>query len=177
MSLLGERALAVHAALGRAGVPHAFGGAIALAYCILEPRGTRDLDVNVFVGIDRIEGVFAALPRGVTSDEADAKAARRDGQVRLYWDETPVDLFFDTHEFHRLVARGVTEVPFEGSTIPVIGCEALIVFKAMFNRTKDWADIEAMLEGGSDGRGALAHLRGLLGPADPSAMRLAGLIG
>jgi hypothetical protein len=31
-------------------------------------------------------------------------------------------------------------------TIPVLGCTALAVFKAMFDRTRDWADIEAMIE-------------------------------
>lgn len=49
MSLLAQRLLAVHDALDAAELPHAFGGAIALAYCTEEPRGTRDLDVNVFV--------------------------------------------------------------------------------------------------------------------------------
>ena len=38
------------------------GGAIALAYCTLDPRGTRDLDFNVFVGAERAREVFAALP-------------------------------------------------------------------------------------------------------------------
>jgi hypothetical protein len=49
VSVLAQRLLAVHAALDDAGLPHAFGGAIALAYCTLEPRGTRDIDVNVFI--------------------------------------------------------------------------------------------------------------------------------
>ena len=53
MSALGERLLAVHDALDGAGMPHAIGGAIALGYCVVEPRGTRDLDVNVFVPQER----------------------------------------------------------------------------------------------------------------------------
>ena len=42
-------ALRLHAGLESGGIPHAFGGAIALADWTLEPRGTRDIDVNLFV--------------------------------------------------------------------------------------------------------------------------------
>jgi hypothetical protein len=177
MSILAERLLAVHAALDEAGFPHAFGGAIALAYCTQEPRGTRDLDVNVFVGADRANEALDAMPQGVTVTKANRTAARRDGQVRVMWDDTPVDLFFDTHEFHREAAKGIVEVPFEGTVIPVLGCEALIVFKAMFNRTKDWADIEAILAAdAADAHQALDRLRSLLGISDPATVRLAALV-
>ncbi len=37
-------------------------------------------------------------------------------------------------------------VPFEGHSIPVLDCTALAVFKAMFDRARDWVDIEAMVE-------------------------------
>ncbi len=46
---LTERVAALHAALRGAGIPHAFGGALALAFCTAEPRGTQDIDVNVFL--------------------------------------------------------------------------------------------------------------------------------
>lgn len=39
---------AVHRSLEQAGIPHAFGGAFALAY-YGAPRETKDIDVNVFV--------------------------------------------------------------------------------------------------------------------------------
>jgi len=146
MSVLAERLLEVHAAFGRAGIPHAFGGAIALAYCTEEPRGTRDVDVNVFVSADQAGPVLTALPAGVAIDAADvAAAAARDGQVRVWWEDTPVDVFFDVHDFHDAAAASVRAVPFSGVMIPVLGCEALAVFKVVSNRTKDWADVEAML--------------------------------
>lgn len=177
MSVLAERLLAVHAALDEAGFPHAFGGAIALAYCTQEPRGTRDLDVNVFVGADRASEVLDAMPRGVTVRPTDRAAARRDGQVRVMWDDTPIDLFFETHQFHRDAAQQIVEVPFEGATIAVLGGETLLVLKAMFNRTRDWADIEAMLDAGAvDGQGAVDRLRTLLGGTDPAVVRLAALV-
>ncbi len=46
MTTLVEKVLALSEALTAADVPHAFGGAIALAYCTEDPRGTRDVDVN-----------------------------------------------------------------------------------------------------------------------------------
>lgn len=146
MSELGERLLAVHDSLEQAHIPHAIGGAIALGYCTLEPRGTRDLDVNVFVGPERVKQVFAALPVGVTFSGLSLEQAERDGQVRLWWEDTPIDLFFSVLPFHEEVEREVRQVPFEGRTIPVVGCTALGVFKAIFDRPRDWVDIEAMVE-------------------------------
>jgi len=149
MSALGERLLAVHDALDGAAMPHAFGGAIALGYCVLEPRGTRDLDVNVFLPKERFAEVVAVLPRGIAAEPDDIAKGERDGQVRLMWAETPVDIFMDNVPFHDDVKLSVRDVEFEGRRIPVLGCSALAVFKAMFDRTKDWGDIEAMLEAGT----------------------------
>ena len=42
---LPERLIELHRALTRRKLPHAFGGAIALAYWTLDPRGTSDIDV------------------------------------------------------------------------------------------------------------------------------------
>lgn len=177
MSVLADQLLALHDALDRADLPHAFGGAIALAYCTREPRGTRDLDVNVFVEPDRADEVFDAMPRGVKITPDAYKTVAIEGQVRLTWDETPIDLFFAVHDFHRESAKSVAQVPFEGTTIPVLACDSLIVFKAMFNRTRDWADIESILQAGAtDGRGALGHLRSLLETSHPAIARLAALL-
>lgn len=177
MNGLAESLLAVDAALEKAGFPHAFGGAIALAYCTREPRGTRDIDVNIFVPASRADEALDVMPPGVTITGANRATARQDGQVRVMWDETPIDLFFDTHEFHRETAEGVIRVPFEGTTIPVLGCESLIVFKAMFNRPRDWADIGEILGAGTPDVGrALERLRQLLGDTDPAVARLTALI-
>jgi hypothetical protein len=176
MSELGDRLLAVHDALERARIPHAIGGAIALGYCTLEPRGTRDLDVNVFVGPNRVKDVFAALPEPVALDGLSLERAERDGQVRLWWEQMPLDLFFSVLPFHAQVAAEVRRVPFEGRTIPVVGCTALAVFKAMFDRPRDWVDIEAMIEARSiDLDEALRWVVEMTGPETPAAGRLEAL--
>jgi hypothetical protein len=173
VSALAERLIAVHDALAEADFPHAFGGAIALGYCTLEPRGTRDLDVNVFVTLDRVKQVFAALPQAVTVTALDLEKAERDGQVRVWWDQTPVDVFFNVLPFHSEVARNVRQVSFAERTIPVLGCTALAVFKAMFDRTKDWADIEAMAATDAlDVRVACERVASLLGRNHAGYLRL-----
>lgn len=176
MSLLGQRLLAVHDALTQAQLPHAFGGAIALAYCTEEPRGTRDLDVNVFSDPSDAAVVLEALPGEVSARPRDIDAAERDGQVRVWWDETPIDVFLSVHALHARFAEEIRWVPFESHDIPALGCTALIVFKALFNRTKDWADIEEIVQAhAGDIPQATEWLKSLLGSEDPVVKRLTSL--
>ncbi len=179
MSLLGQRLIEVARTLTEARLEHAFGGAIALAYCTEEPRGTRDLDVNIFVAPERAREALAALPAPVTVSEADLAMAEGEGQVRLWWgQDTPIDVFLDIHDFHRDVERGVRWVSFEDRTIPVLGCLALAVFKALFDRTKDWADIEEMIKRDSFDVGeAVAWIERLAGSDAPASHRMASLVG
>jgi len=164
VSDLSRLLFAVHDSLEQAGIPHAVGGAIALAYCTLDPRGTRDLDFNVFVSPQRAREVLAALPEGVEVSGERLEQLERDGQVRLKAGLTPVDLFLSVLPFHDHVAEQVRQVPFEGRTIPVLSCTALVVFKAMFDRTRDWADIEGMVEAQSFDAAEASHwIREMLG--------------
>lgn len=141
---LADRILAIHEAL--TSTPHAFGGAIALAY-YAEPRATIDIDLNVFVPATRYAGVAAALGHiGVATDDGEiARLVDRDGQARVFWDATPIDLFFAYDPFHDAAGRGRIKVPFGRSTIPILAVEHLIVCKVVFNRSRDWVDIEAIL--------------------------------
>lgn len=142
---LPEKLVALHRALARRRIPHAFGGAIALAYWTLDPRATSDIDVNVFLPAAEAERGLRALPPEVACPEGTAATIARDGQVRLWWGETPVDLFFDSIPLHEEAARRRKTVAFARARIPVLGPEELAVFKAMFDRTRDWGDVEAML--------------------------------
>ena len=173
---LPERIVAIHRALAKAGVPHAFGGAIALAYATLDPRGTSDVDVNIFTPANEPERALAALPDGIAQPPGTAEAIARDGQIRLWWDETPVDLFFDYIPLHDEAARNRRTVPFEGEQIPILGPVELAVFKIMFDRTRDWADMEAMTEAGTLDTGAVRKaVESLVGADDPRLARLDAL--
>lgn len=167
---LTDRILVLHASLTGAGLDHAFGGALALAFCTLEPRGTQDIDVNVFVGTDRVAEVLGALPVGVRSDAAARRQLTRDAQARLWWDETPVDLFLSNHPFHDKAHGRCRRVPFAGvEAFPVLACEDLAVFKAFFARPKDAVDITTMVEAGAvDGGLLVATVADLLGADHPS---------
>jgi hypothetical protein len=143
---LPERLIALHRALSRKRIPHAFGGAIALAYWTLSPRGTIDIDVNIFLQAGDCGRALRALPDEITRPPDTEEVIARDGQIRLWWDGTPVDLFFDYVPVHTDAARNRQTVPFAGAKIPILGPVELAVFKALFDRTRDWADIEAMVE-------------------------------
>jgi hypothetical protein len=169
-----EKLLVIHAALKARSLPHAFGGAIALAYCVQEPRGTRDLDVNIFVDAEKAAEVLAALPEGVRVEDVDVEKVARDGQTRLFWDGVPVDVFLNNLPFHEEVAGDVLWVDLQGTQIPVLDCASLVIFKSFFSRTRDWGDIEEVaLATPEDVDAALKTLAKLAGEDDPSYRKLA----
>ncbi len=173
---LADRIVAVHHSLAEAHLAHAFGGALALAWCTERARGTIDIDVNVFVSSVRANDVVDALPRGVVATTADRTALVDDGQVRVWWDTTPIDLFLDTTDFHIAVGRRVRWESFAGADIPFLACRDLAVFKAFFDRTKDWADLEAMAAAGTlDVEAVTAVLSTYLGADDDRITRVRSL--
>lgn len=141
---LADKVIRLHDALDRSGIPHAIGGALALAY-YGEPRVTNDVDINVFVPPEEFQEIAGLLaPLGVDVD-AELRQVERDGQVRLWWGTNPVDLFFEYDPFHGTMGEHSRTVPFGEATIPILAPEHLIVCKAAFDRTKDWLDIEQMV--------------------------------
>src|SRR5262245_17075297 len=131
---LPEKIVAIHRALVRADLPHAFGGALALAWCTERARGTIDVDVNVFVSVEHAERVFRALPKTATWTDRDRTVLERDGQVRIWWDNTPIDVFLNTTPYHADVAARTRWETFTGVPIPFLSCDDVAVFKAFFNR-------------------------------------------
>lgn len=174
---LAQRVLAIDAAL--ADLPHAFGGALALAY-YAEPRATIDIDLNLFVPPARFPDVAAPLSElgARVDDPSIAELARRDGQVRVMWDATPIDLFFAYDTFHAAAGAARRMVPFADASIPVLAPEHLLVCKAVFNRPKDWVDIDAMLAVGTDLDVAevLRWVGRIAGDEDPRYERAAALL-
>lgn len=141
---LPEKVVAIHERLADARIAHAFGGALALAY-YAEPRATIDVDLNVFVAPSEYAAVARALaPLGVATDEHDT-AVERDGQCRWQWGRTPIDLFFAYDEIHTAMHAAARTVRFGETTITILAPEHLVVCKALFDRPKDWLDIEQVL--------------------------------
>ena len=173
---LTDKVVRLHEALEAAVLPHAFGGALALAWCTGNGRGTIDIDVNIFVTVDRAEDLRSALPSGAVCDGASLEVLVRDGQVRLDWSGTPLDVFLNTTEVHAQAARCVSWEQFAGHCLPFLSCFHVALFKAFFNRTKDWADLEAMRDAGTlDVERVRAVLIQYLGDDDERLAPLAAL--
>ncbi len=168
-----ERITTLSTSLAAHDIAHAFGGALALAWCTERARATIDIDVNVFVGVDQADGVYLALPDHVAVTDSDREAIARDGQTRLWWDQTPVDIFFNTTDFHVAAAGRARIEDFGGQNVPFLACRDLAVFKSFFDRTKDWADLEEMHAAGSlDIESVLGVLTSFLGSGDHRIERL-----
>ena len=144
--LLDEQIVAIENAFGAAGIPHAFGGAHALAY-YGGIRATHDIDVNVFLPATEADRVFAVLRElGASTDDPQLrKLVARDEQIRLAWDQTPIDLFFAYDALHTSSRERRRKVDFYGDTIHILSAEDLITYKATFDRDKDWRDIASVL--------------------------------
>jgi len=177
---LSEKVLAIEEGLRQRRLPHAFGGALALAY-YGTPRATIDIDVNVFVGVDRADevlGLFEALG-AERLDKKERERLRRDEQVRIHWEGTPVDLFFSYDALHASCLERRRRMPFGGAdAIHVLSAEDLLVFKVLFDRDKDWRDLEELIYAQADELDA-AYARGwlerILGK-DPRLHRLGELL-
>jgi len=172
---LPDKVLAIDAALR--GVAHAFGGALALGY-YAEPRSTVDVDLNVFVSpdesaivLDRLESIGVDVSGAVTRIGSD-------GQVRVWWGRTPLDLFFSYDRFHEAAAVAVVDQPFAGVSIPVLAVEHLVVCKVVFDRPKDWVDLDAIIERGTavDVAEVLRWVGRFLGDDDPRYERVARVL-
>jgi hypothetical protein len=173
-----EKVVLLDEALAGARIAHAFGGALALAY-YGEPRTTVDIDVNVFVSSERFEEVRAVLAAAGVDRFPDAATIRRDGQGRAFWGSNPVDLFFAYGDIHEAMRRDARQVPFGEGAIPVLSVEHLVVSKVVFDRPKDWIDLEQVLTAnpGLDVNEVDRWLRHIVGSDDGRYARFGALVG
>ncbi len=172
---LAGRIVAAHEMLDAIGLPHQFGGAVALAW-YRNPRATTDVDLNVTVAPKDADPVLGALAHlGVTATPADRALIERDGQARLDWDGSYLDLFFATFELHQEMAERSRLVDFGPVQIPILSPEHLIVCKVVFDRPKDWLDVEEMIAWGTaiDAVETLGWIGEILGEGSEQYARLA----
>jgi hypothetical protein len=144
--LLDEQIVAIERAFGEAELPHAFGGAQALAY--YGPiRATHDIDLNVFVPAHQGKRVLDTLGTlgAEVSNPGLLVLIERDEQVRVFWDGTPIDLFFAYDDLHHSSMKRRRPVDFYGDSIHILSAEDLLTYKAIFDRPKDWNDIAGMI--------------------------------
>jgi hypothetical protein len=133
-------------ALEGAGIPYAIGGAIAYGFWG-PPRGTNDIDINVFLEAPAAGPALDALNRaGMVFDRLEAERRVADGaHVRGFVDRTPIDVYFNSIPFHLAAAEGVQTRPILGRPARVLSAEATAVLKMLFHRGKDRVDLERMV--------------------------------
>jgi Nucleotidyl transferase AbiEii toxin, Type IV TA system len=177
MPTLPEKVLLLEEGLRQRRIPHAFGGAIALAY-YATPRATIDIDLNVFVPVERADAVLSlleALGAGPLAPDERARLERQE-QARVLWGGTPVDLFFSYDPLHESCLERRRLVPFgDGDAIHVLSAEDLLVFKALFDRDKDRRDIAELVYAMAeelDAAYARRWLERIVGADDPRYRRL-----
>lgn len=135
------------AAFDEARIPYALGGALALGVHGV-PRGTLDVDINVFVADSELPPVLALLSRlGVELDAAAAvPRAKRDGMFVGRWNGIRIDVFVPSIPFSDEAGRTrVRLVDSEGIATWFLSREAITVFKLLFFRPKDLVDLERLV--------------------------------
>jgi hypothetical protein len=142
-----EAAQQIADTLEAAGLSYAIGGALALAIAGV-PRGTADVDVNVFVPEARVADVIDVLASvGIDVDPRAALArVRRDGMFVGRWDGMRIDVFLPSipfsHEAERTRVRVTDPDNWSGW---FLAAEAIAVFKLLFFRGKDVVDLERLV--------------------------------
>lgn len=139
-----ELIVTVHQQLDDTGIAHAFGGALSLGYAA-EPRGTKDIDVNVFVPPERMPEVERALATIGFRRADGAEPVTPAAGVRLVHDTDPfpIDVFCSLDDRYDEIEGRVAWHPFgrNDEALPFLSAEDLCVFKLSFNRAKDWLDL------------------------------------
>lgn len=137
---------AIADALEERGLPYALGGALALGVAGV-PRGTKDVDVNVFVGPERLGQIIDVLTNvGVRVDRAAATArAARDGMFAGDWDGMRIDVFVPSIPFSDEAERTRVRVHVDGWSGWFLAPEAIAIFKLLFFRPKDLVDLAQLV--------------------------------
>ena len=134
-------------------IEHAFGGALALAYYV-EPRGTMDVDINVFLPFEQANEVVTALETLSFLPEQPAEDWSAASGVRLVRpaEVGHLDLFFSLDEHYDEIARRTRSFPFgaEQRELPFLSVEDLAIFKLSFGRDKDWMDLRQLARANPD---------------------------
>ncbi len=156
-----------------------FGGAIALGFWS-QPRGTLDVDVTLFMAPDQPTACVRLLQSiGCTlkSDHAIQSIAEH-GFCQVEFHGRRVDVFLPTTPFYELARKRRQTVQLGEQAIQIWDAETLCVFKMMFFRRKDVADIEQLLrvQKNLDRDWVLQQLTAIYGSRDPRIIQWQELI-
>jgi len=125
---------------------YALGGAIALGFWA-QPRGTMDVDLNLFMAKDKHSEVIWEL-QDIGCDVSATKAVaslREHGFCRATFASWRVDVFIPTIPFYEQAKARRKRVYLGDQQVTVLDAESLAVFKMMFFRPQDIVDLREIL--------------------------------
>ena len=110
------------------------------------PRGTSDVDLNIFVDADDPGAALEALSAGGVQIEPGAARTIADrGDLFVQHGGCRLDLFFSSIPLQHRAAQRTRQVELLGASVPILSAEDLVVLKLLFNRHKDIVDIEHLI--------------------------------
>lgn len=134
------------AALDAVKCDYAIGGAIALGFWA-RPRSTMDVDVTLFLSPTDVSGCVLMLESigcKLTTDTA-TQSLTEHGYCQVEFGGGRIDVFLPLIPFYAEARKRRRAVEFENQRVMVWDAETLCVFKMMFFRLKDLADVEEVL--------------------------------
>ncbi len=132
-------------ALEAAEIPYAIGGAIAYGL-YGPPRATNDVDVNVFVPAEQIDTVLDALGEIAAFDRQAARRSAIDrGDLIVRVDGMRVDIFVPSISLSEEAGTRIRTGVLGGRPISILSAEDLALFKLLFFRSKDLADVDRLV--------------------------------
>ena len=134
------------AAVEAAGCEYALGGALALGFWA-QPRGTLDVDLTLFLPPNKPTECLRLLAIGwMRCDWRNAiQSLSEHDYCQVLFRETRIDVFLPATPFYEIARGRRTRVTLDDQSIMVWDAETLCVFKMMFFRRKDIADVEQVL--------------------------------
>jgi hypothetical protein len=125
---------------------YALGGAIALGYWGA-PRGTVDVDLTVYLPPDKPSDCLWLLQEiGCEFFATEAvESIHEHGFCRVTYAGVRVDVFLPIAPFYEAARERRKRVELGNQPVMVWDAESLTVFKMMFFRRKDLADVEQIL--------------------------------
>ncbi len=174
-----EVAARLAAVLDKAGCEYALGGAIALGFWS-QPRGTLDVDVTLFISPEQPTACVRLLQSIGCTLQSDhtLQSIAEHGFCQVEFQGRRLDVFLPTTFFYEQARARRQTVLLTGQKIQIWDAETLCVFKMMFFRRKDVADIEQLLrvQKNLDRNWVLQQLTAIYGVNDPRIVQWQELV-
>ena len=106
--------------------------------------GVTPFGINVFLNEEEAGTCWEELGSlGIESPAADRDI--HEHEVLLSWEHTPIHVFFSYDPFHESCRVRARQVPFADGEIWILSAEDITIFKVIYDRPKDRAEVREVL--------------------------------